>query len=102
MVDAENTSGAPMGGGMDGGYGTDGTESRQLNVLRDKLRNLDRQLAALTHNNARLVAMLETARAEIVRLKDAEPEEKSGKLRFFRKTAATAEGLRSRYRRACA
>jgi len=37
----------------------------------------------------------------IVRLKDAEPEEKSGKIRFFRKTAATAEGLRSRYRRAC-
>nr|WP_231712717.1 proteasome ATPase [Arthrobacter sp. zg-Y820] len=42
-----------------------------MNVLRDKLRNVDRQLAALTHNNARLVAMLETAKAEIIRLKDA-------------------------------
>ena len=48
-----------------------GADSPQVSVLRDKLRNVDRQLAALTHNNARLVAMLETAKAEIIRLKDA-------------------------------
>ncbi|MFD1211541.1 proteasome ATPase [Arthrobacter sp. GCM10027362] len=44
---------------------------RQLNVLRDKIRNLDKQLAAATVNNSRLVSMLETAKSEIVRLKDA-------------------------------
>lgn len=37
----------------------------------------------------------------IVRLKDTDPEEKSGMMRIFRKPAATAEGLKSRYRRAC-
>ncbi|NKX49358.1 proteasome ATPase, partial [Arthrobacter deserti] len=44
---------------------------RQLNVLRDKIRNLDKQLASATINNSRLMAMLETAKSEIVRLKDA-------------------------------
>ncbi|AUI52518.1 proteasome ATPase [Arthrobacter crystallopoietes] len=44
---------------------------RQINVLRDKIRNLDKQLASATQNNARLVSMLESAKAEIVRLKDA-------------------------------
>jgi len=44
---------------------------RQLNVLRDKIRNLDKQLASATINNSRLVAMLEAAKSEIVRLKDA-------------------------------
>ncbi|MBD8043682.1 proteasome ATPase [Arthrobacter sp. Sa2BUA2] len=73
MVEAENTSGAGVEGmRTDSPYGTAASaESRQLNILRDKLRNVDRQLAALTHNNARLVAMLETAKAEIIRLKDA-------------------------------
>ncbi|WP_396157318.1 proteasome ATPase [Arthrobacter sp.] len=73
MVEAENTSGAGVEGTRtDNPYGTAASaESRQLNILRDKLRNVDRQLASLTHNNARLVAMLETARAEIIRLKDA-------------------------------
>ncbi len=37
----------------------------------------------------------------IVKLKDTDPEEKSGMMRIFRKPAATAEGLKSRYRRAC-
>ncbi len=37
----------------------------------------------------------------ITKLKDADPEEKSGMMRIFRKPAATAEGLKSRYRRAC-
>ncbi|MBE0010670.1 MULTISPECIES: proteasome ATPase [unclassified Arthrobacter] len=44
---------------------------RQLNVLRDRLRNIDRQLASAAQNNTKLVAALETARAEIVRLKGA-------------------------------
>ncbi|WP_264795452.1 proteasome ATPase [Arthrobacter mangrovi] len=44
---------------------------RQINVLRDKIRNLDKQLAAATANNSRMVAMLESAKAEIIRLKAA-------------------------------
>ncbi|WP_427017795.1 proteasome ATPase [Pseudarthrobacter sp. P1] len=44
---------------------------RALNVLRDKLRNLDRQLAAATSNNSRLVTMLETAKTEILKLRTA-------------------------------
>jgi proteasome-associated ATPase len=44
---------------------------RQINVLRDKLRHLDKQLAAATQNNSRLVATLEAAKTEIVRLKSA-------------------------------
>ena len=34
---------------------------RQVNILRDKLRHIDRQLAAATQNNSKLVGMLETA-----------------------------------------
>ncbi|GAA1132117.1 proteasome ATPase [Arthrobacter flavus] len=44
---------------------------RQLNVLRDRLRNIDRQLSSAAQNNTKLVAALEAARAEIVRLKGA-------------------------------
>ncbi|GAA1338844.1 proteasome ATPase [Arthrobacter roseus] len=44
---------------------------RRLSVLRDKLRTIDRQLAAATQNNSKLVSMLESAKAEILRLKDA-------------------------------
>ncbi|GAA0188481.1 proteasome ATPase [Glutamicibacter creatinolyticus] len=44
---------------------------RQVNVLRDKNRNLDRQLATLSGNNQRLVAMLERTREQIVDLKSA-------------------------------
>src|SRR5690349_24904326 len=44
---------------------------RQVNILRDKLRHIDRQLAAATQNNTKLVTMLETAKAEILRLKGA-------------------------------
>ena len=53
------------------GNAGDGAVERQLNVLRDKLRYVDRQLGAATQNNARLVTMLETAKTEIVRLKSA-------------------------------
>ena len=44
---------------------------RQVNVLRDKNRNLDRQLATLSGNNQRLVAMLERTRGQIIDLKSA-------------------------------
>ncbi|MCW4464897.1 proteasome ATPase [Glutamicibacter sp. MNS18] len=44
---------------------------RQVNVLREKNRNLDRQLATLSGNNQRLVAMLERTREQIIDLKSA-------------------------------
>ncbi|MFB0834233.1 proteasome ATPase [Arthrobacter halodurans] len=48
-----------------------GVAERQLNVLRDKARNLDRQLGAAGQNNSRMVAILERTREEIVTLKAA-------------------------------
>ncbi len=48
-----------------------GLLERQLNVLREKARNLDRQLASATSNNGKLVAMLESAKTEIVKLRSA-------------------------------
>ncbi|MCU1554214.1 MAG: arc, partial [Arthrobacter sp.] len=48
---------------------------RQVNILRDKLRHIDRQLAAATQNNSKLVATLEAAKAEILRLKNALDQE---------------------------
>ena len=48
---------------------------RQVNILRDKLRHIDRQLAAATQNHTKLVSMLETAKAEILRLKNALDQE---------------------------
>ncbi|MDP5225943.1 MULTISPECIES: proteasome ATPase [Arthrobacter] len=48
---------------------------RQINVLRDKLRNVDRQLSSATQHNSRLVGMLETAKTEIQRLKAALEQE---------------------------
>lgn len=44
---------------------------RQVNVLRDKNRNLDKQLSGLRGNNQRLVALLETTREQIITLKSA-------------------------------
>ncbi|KWR72660.1 proteasome ATPase [Arthrobacter sp. W1] len=44
---------------------------RQVNVLRDKNRNLDKQLAGISGNNKRLVALLETTREQIINLKAA-------------------------------
>lgn len=54
-----------------GVQGEQAAAERQLNVLRDKLRRIDRQLAAATQNNSKLVSMLESAKTEILRLKDA-------------------------------
>lgn len=48
-----------------------GELERQINVLRDKLRRLDRQLAAAAQSNTKLTTMLQTAKAEIVKLKGA-------------------------------
>ncbi|WP_043476226.1 proteasome ATPase [Paeniglutamicibacter gangotriensis] len=42
---------------------------RQLNIVRDKNRQLDRQLATAGANNSRMVAMLERTREEILNLK---------------------------------
>ena len=72
MTEADNTidPGAEETRGYGRGTGAP-ADPAQLHILRDKLRNVDRQLAALTHNNARLVAMLEAAKAEIIRLRDA-------------------------------
>lgn len=53
---------------------------RQVNVLRDKNRNLDKQLAGLSGNNQRLVALLETTREQIITLKAA--LEKDGETPF--------------------
>lgn len=44
---------------------------RQVNVLRDKNRNLDKQLAGISGNNQRLVALLEQTREQIINLKSA-------------------------------
>ncbi|MFJ2621761.1 proteasome ATPase [Glutamicibacter sp. NPDC087344] len=44
---------------------------RQVNVLRDKNRALDKQLAGVGGNNQRLVALLETTREQIINLKAA-------------------------------
>lgn len=53
------------------GPGQQAVLDRQLSVLRDKNRNLDRQLSTLTGNNSRLVTVLENAKTEIVRLRQA-------------------------------
>lgn len=68
-------TGAPAPGSAEASYltgpGQQAVLERQLNVLRDKARNLDRQLASATTNNSKLVAMLETAKSEILKLRSA-------------------------------
>ncbi|WP_299169595.1 proteasome ATPase [uncultured Arthrobacter sp.] len=66
---------------------------RQINVLRDKLRHIDRQLAAATQNNSKLVTALEAARTEIVRLKAA--LEKEGAAPFSFATVIEVNGRTS-------
>lgn len=51
--------------------GSQAVLERQLNVLRDKARNLDRQLSSATQNNTRLVSTLESAKTEILKLRSA-------------------------------
>lgn len=57
------------------GAGELSVAERQVNILRDKLRHIDRQLAAATQNNSKLVTMLEAAKQEILRLKNALDQE---------------------------
>lgn len=64
------------------GDGQVAVAQRQINVLRDKLRHIDRQLAAATQNNSKLVSALEAARTEIVRLKAALEKEGAAPFSF--------------------
>ncbi|ALE92130.1 AAA family ATPase [Arthrobacter alpinus] len=64
---APGSQGAPYSAGP----GQQAVLERQLNVLREKARTLDRQLSSATQNNSRLVAMLESAKTEILKLRSA-------------------------------
>lgn len=82
---SNNDSGTPQSAPDSGRSPADGqlaVAQRQINVLRDKLRHIDRQLAAATQNNTRLVAALEAARTEIVRLKAALEKEGAAPFSF--------------------
>ena len=75
---------------------------RQINVLRDKLRHIDRQLASATQNNSKLVSALEAARTEILRLKAALEKEGAAPFSFAtiiqvnaRTSAAGANGAQA-------
>lgn len=82
---SSNESGTPKSAPESPRTPTDGQlaiAQRQINVLRDKLRHIDRQLGAATQNNSKLVAALETARTEIVRLKTALEKEGAAPFSF--------------------
>ncbi len=82
---SHNDSGTPKSAPESPRTPTDGQlamAQRQINVLRDKLRHIDRQLAAATQNNSKLVSALETARTEIVRLKTALEKEGAAPFSF--------------------
>ncbi|WP_144670321.1 proteasome ATPase [Arthrobacter sp. U41] len=72
---AEDAAGQAQAGGDRQGAGELSVAERQVNILRDKLRHIDRQLAAATQNNSKLVTMLEAAKQEILRLKNALDQE---------------------------
>jgi proteasome-associated ATPase len=85
MDTSNNDSGTPQSAPESGRTPTDGqlaVAQRQINVLRDKLRHIDRQLAAATQNNSKLVSALEAARTEIVRLKAALEKEGAAPFSF--------------------
>ncbi len=92
---ADTGSGMPQQAPQPDGTPSDGQLSvaqRQVNVLRDKLRQIDRQLAAATTNNAKLVSALETARNEIVRLKAALEKEGAAPFSFATIIQVNARG----------
>lgn len=60
----------------------DAQAQRREAVLRDKIRQLDRQLAQATTSNSRLVEALGTARDELRRLKTALDQEDEGTLAY--------------------
>ncbi|MHA7262275.1 proteasome ATPase [Arthrobacter sp. TMN-37] len=84
MSDSEDYASHPdrTGQHQPAGAGENSVVQRQLNVLRDKLRYVDRQLATATQNNSRLVGALEAARTEIVRLKAALEKEGAAPFSF--------------------
>src|SRR5579859_4197258 len=71
MVEREGTGAGRDDAGARSSAEQQSVLERQVNVLRDKLRAVDRQLSAATSNNTRMADMLQTAKAEIVRLKAA-------------------------------
>lgn len=92
---ADNGSGTPQSETNSPQAPTDGqvaVAQRQLNVLRDKLRHIDRQLAAATQNNSKLVSALESARNEIVRLKAALEKEGATPFSFATVIQVNARG----------
>ncbi|GAB3555038.1 proteasome ATPase [Arthrobacter tumbae] len=82
---SSNESGTPRSAPTANPAPSDGqlaVAQRQINVLRDKLRHIDRQLASATQNNSKLVSALEAARTEIVRLKAALEKEGAAPFSF--------------------
>ncbi|GAA1276655.1 MAG: proteasome-associated ATPase [Arthrobacter pascens] len=75
MMDTPNNDSVPTPAEQAAAANELSVADRQVNILRDKLRHIDRQLAAATQNNSKLVAMLETAKSEILRLKNALDQE---------------------------
>lgn len=70
--DSEASAPVPtMSSSYSAGAGQQAVLERQINVLREKGRNLDRALSSATQNNSRLVTILENAKLEILRLKSA-------------------------------
>ncbi len=81
MMEADHSS-IPGQNAEPAGDGQDQVNQRQLNILRDKIRHIDRQLASAGQNNSKLVAALEAARTEIVRLKAALEKEGAAPFSF--------------------
>ncbi|GAA4659202.1 proteasome ATPase [Arthrobacter cryoconiti] len=61
----------PAPGSYSAAAGAQTALERQLNVLREKTRNLDRQLASATQSNTRLTTVLESAKSQILKLRQA-------------------------------
>lgn len=82
MTDSEDSAPAADARGITPPPADTTVAQRQLNILRDRLRHIDRQLASATQNNGKLVSALESARTEIVRLKAALEKEGAAPFSF--------------------
>ncbi|AUZ87177.1 proteasome ATPase [Arthrobacter sp. TmT3-37] len=82
MTDSEDSAPAADARGITPPPADTAVAQRQLNILRDRLRHIDRQLASATQNNGKLVSALESARTEIVRLKAALEKEGAAPFSF--------------------
>ncbi|BBE22798.1 proteasome-associated ATPase [Arthrobacter sp. MN05-02] len=82
MTDSEDSAPAADARGITRPPADTTVAQRQLNILRDRLRHIDRQLASATQNNGKLVSALESARTEIVRLKAALEKEGAAPFSF--------------------